>query len=170
MLLLSWYGLFMSVMASFSPKIANSRRKKPHRFDLTSTLCHLYSVTLFSKEIKHLRVFFSPHCSAQKGKANVSLWLRSELSSHELALNFFHLSLDFHEKDTVSHHLPIELEPWKWGKSLQVTWRARKRLEPQHSRQEETKTSQMVCIKHSRKTHSSIWKDWAKHVPNSSPT
>lgn len=27
--------------------------KKPHWFEPTSTLCHLYSVTLLSKEIKH---------------------------------------------------------------------------------------------------------------------
>lgn len=52
----------------FLQRFQRVEEKKPHWFEMTSTLCHLYSVMLLSKEI-NLSVFFSPQCRVQKGRA-----------------------------------------------------------------------------------------------------
>lgn len=65
-----WHGLFVSVSAFFFflQRFQTVEEKKPHWFEMTSTLYHLYSVMLPSKEI-NLSVFFSPQRRVQKGRA-----------------------------------------------------------------------------------------------------
>lgn len=152
---------------SFSPKISNSRgEKKPRWFEPTSTLCHLYSVTLLSKEIKHF--LHTAEFTKEKQASPFTSRLNSTLMNLLQTSPFIILILLRSHRES-----PSPLQSWNhhgsWGKSLQVKRTLGKRSQPQHWKRKEdlgifhksegnVKASPMVYTKQSNEFHS-----WGRH-------